>query len=53
MAIVTLLTDFGDADYYVAAMKGVILQVAPRATVVDITHRISAQDVVQAAFVLR
>src|SRR5215475_9937611 len=53
MSIVTLTTDFGLADHYVAAMKGVILSKAPRATIVDITHEIRAQDVVQAAFVFR
>ena len=53
MPIITLLTDFGTQDHYVAAMKGVILQIAPAATIVDITHEIGPQDVVRAAFVLR
>lgn len=53
MAIVALLTDFGTADYYVAAMKGSILQVDPKATLVDISHEIASQDVFHAAFVLR
>jgi hypothetical protein len=48
--IVTLLTDFGTADYYVAAMKGAILSRAPRATIVDLTHEIPPQDIHQAAF---
>ncbi len=43
--IVTLLTDFGTADGFVGAMKGVILNRSPGATVVDITHDIAAQDV--------
>jgi S-adenosylmethionine hydrolase len=43
--LVTLLTDFGTADGYVAEMKGVILTRAPEATVVDVTHDISPQDV--------
>jgi S-adenosylmethionine hydrolase len=50
--IVTLLTDFGTADYFVAAMKGVILGVAPTATLVDVTHQIAPQDVGAAAFTL-
>ena len=50
--IVTLLTDFGTADYFVAAMKGVILGLAPHATLVDITHEIAPQDVAGAAFTL-
>ncbi len=50
--IITLLTDFGDQDGYVAAMKGVILSIAPAATLVDITHAIAPQAVQQAAYVL-
>jgi S-adenosyl-L-methionine hydrolase (adenosine-forming) len=43
--VVTLLTDFGTADGYVAELKGVILTRAPAATVVDVTHDIPPQDV--------
>jgi hypothetical protein len=43
--IITLLTDFGTADGYVAEMKGVLLTAIPEATVVDVTHDIGAQDV--------
>lgn len=50
--IVTLLTDFGRADPYVAAMKGVILSMCPRAQLVDLSHEIPPQDVLSAAFVL-
>ena len=53
MAIITLTTDFGSADHYVACMKGVILQQAPDVQIVDITHSIGAHDVVHGAFVLR
>ncbi len=53
MAIVTLLTDFGAADHYVAAMKGVILQTAPKAVIVDVSHQVAPQNLMQAAFVLR
>ena len=51
-ALVTLLTDFGTADPYVAAMKGVILRACPAATIVDISHDIPPQDVTAAALVL-
>jgi S-adenosylmethionine hydrolase len=51
--IITLLTDFGTADGYVAAMKGVILWRAPSATLVDATHDIAPQDVRAGAFALR
>jgi S-adenosylmethionine hydrolase len=50
--IITLTTDFGLTDAYVAAMKGVILGINPEATLVDICHTINPQDIVQAAFVL-
>jgi S-adenosyl-L-methionine hydrolase (adenosine-forming) len=43
--VVTLLTDFGTADGYVAEMKGVILTRAPETTLVDVTHDIPPQDV--------
>jgi S-adenosylmethionine hydrolase len=51
-AIITLLTDFGDTDYFVAAMKGVILSVQPEVTFVDISHEIPPHDVAAAAFTL-
>lgn len=51
-ALITLTTDFGTRDAYVAAMKGVILSIAPEARVIDITHDIAPQDVMEAAFVL-
>ena len=43
--IVTLLTDFGTADGYVAEMKGVLLSIAPECALVDVAHDIPAQDV--------
>lgn len=52
MTVITLTTDFGLADNYVAIMKGVILGIAPLARIVDITHQIEPQDVRQAAAVL-
>jgi S-adenosylmethionine hydrolase len=52
MPVITLLTDFGTHDAYVGIMKGVILQVHPGATIIDITHRIDPQDLVQAAYMV-
>lgn len=49
-AIITLTTDFGLADHYVAAMKGVILSVNPDATIVDVTHEVLPQQVRQAVY---
>ncbi len=53
MSVVTLLTDFGYRDWYVGSMKGVILRLAPRCTIVDITHEIPPGDVFRGALVLR
>jgi S-adenosyl-L-methionine hydrolase (adenosine-forming) len=50
MPIVTLLTDFGTQDYFVGAMKGVILSANPTATIVDITHDVPPQNIHAAAF---
>lgn len=50
---VTLTTDFGPRDGYVAAMKGAMLCAAPAVRLVDVTHEIPAQDVMTAAFTLR
>jgi S-adenosylmethionine hydrolase len=44
-SVVTLLTDFGTADGYIAEVKGTILSRAPEAVLVDVTHDLSAQDV--------
>jgi len=50
--MIALLTDFGLRDHYVAAMKGVMLGIAPEATLVDITHDIPPRDVLSAALEL-
>ncbi|MFN8497233.1 MAG: SAM-dependent chlorinase/fluorinase [Anaerolineae bacterium] len=52
MSIITLTTDFGLEDGYVAAMRGVILGLGPSLTVVDVSHAIAAQAAPQAAYVL-
>src|SRR3972149_7817337 len=52
-AIVTLTSDFGTTDGYVAAMKGAILTINPGANIVDISHGVEPYNVPQAAFVLR
>ncbi len=51
-AIITLTTDFGLTDGYVAAMKGVILSINPEAKLIDICHTIKPQNIAQAAFIL-
>ena len=50
--IITLTTDFGGADIYVGALKGVILGINPDAAIVDITHEVPPQDVRAGAYAL-
>lgn len=51
-SIITLLTDFGLKDPYLASMKGVILRINPRCTLIDITHQVNPHDVEEGAFIL-
>ena len=50
--VITLLTDFGTKDHYVASMKGVILKINPRCRLIDITHQVTPHDIQEGAFVL-
>jgi S-adenosylmethionine hydrolase len=52
MAVVTFTTDFGLADGYAAAMKGVVLSFAPDAVLVDISHAIPRHDIAAGAVAL-
>ncbi|MFB6278609.1 MAG: S-adenosyl-l-methionine hydroxide adenosyltransferase family protein [Salinibacter sp.] len=51
--LITITTDFGTEDAYVPSMKGTMLSICPGARLVDVTHEITPQDVMEAAFVLR
>lgn len=51
-AIITLITDFGTRDPYVAAVKGVLLSRCPEACVVDLSHEIAPHDVFEGALFL-
>jgi S-adenosylmethionine hydrolase len=51
-SIITLTTDFGYDDAYVAAVKGAILSINPEANIIDISHSIEPQNILQAAFIL-
>lgn len=53
MALVTFLSDFGDKDYYVPAVKAKMLSINPQLHIVDISHSIEPYDIEHAAFVLR
>jgi S-adenosylmethionine hydrolase len=50
--VITLTTDFGDGDWFVGAMKGVILGINSRVSIVDVTHRVTAGDMRGGAFAL-
>jgi len=50
--IITLLSDFGLSDVYVGVMKGVIAQINPAFTVVDLTQQIPPQNIAAARFSL-
>ena len=52
LPVITSLTDFRTADYFVGAVKGAILSVNPQAVIADITHEIPPQDIEAAAFTL-
>ncbi len=53
MAIITLTTDLGLRDNYVASVKGAILKEVPETTIIDITHEIPSFDLQKSAFVVR
>jgi S-adenosylmethionine hydrolase len=50
--LITMTTDFGLTDYFVAAMKGVVYSINPAAEIVDVTHQIPPHDIYGAAFTL-
>jgi len=51
-AIVTLLSDFGLKDPYVAEMKAIILIKCPEAKIVDVSHEIDKFNIRMGAFIL-
>jgi S-adenosyl-L-methionine hydrolase (adenosine-forming) len=53
LGLITLLTDFGDRDSFVASMKGVILTINPHATLVDLSHHVPPHSVENAAYLLK
>ena len=52
MSVITLLTDFGNADEYVGVMKGVMLSICPSVSLVDISHQLEPQDIAQAVYLV-
>jgi S-adenosylmethionine hydrolase len=53
LGLITLLTDFGDRDSFVASMKGVILTINPHATIVDLSHHVPPHSIEDAAYLLK
>jgi S-adenosylmethionine hydrolase len=53
LGLITLLTDFGDRDWFVASMKGVILTINPNATIVDLSHQVPPHSIQDAAYLLK
>ncbi len=51
--LITLLTDFGDRDWFVAAMKGAILSIHPDACIVDLSHQIAPHRIDEAGYFLK
>lgn len=52
-SIITLTTDWGTDDYFVAAFKGQLLRYIPAARVIDISHHINVFDIMHAAYIVR
>jgi len=52
LRVITLTTDFGYKDPYVAEMKAVILSINPNVTLVDISHEVKRHDIYHAAYLL-
>jgi S-adenosylmethionine hydrolase len=50
--IITLTTDFGLNDHFVGAMKGVLLEIAPEAQIVDICHAVQPFDILDGALTI-
>ncbi len=53
MRIVTLISDWNSADYYIGAIKGRIIGNCPDSLVVDVNHQIASHNINQAAFILK
>jgi S-adenosyl-L-methionine hydrolase (adenosine-forming) len=51
-AIITLTTDYGTNDHLVGTLKGVILKINPDVTIVDITHNVTAFDLLDGALAI-
>lgn len=53
MGIITLTTDFGLKDHFVGVMKGVILRINPHARIVDLSHEVEPQNILEGAYIVK
>lgn len=53
MPIITLTSDWGTKDHYLASVKGAILKQMPDARIIDISHNITPHNLTEAAFIIR
>lgn len=53
MSIITLTSDMGIKDFYLASIKGSIYKALPDAKIVDVTHHVTPFDIAQAAFIVK
>ena len=53
MSIITLTSDFGQKDFFVSAIKGVIMTEFKKAKIIDISHKITPFHIVEAAYVIK
>lgn len=53
MAIITLTSDYGNKDYFTAAIKGALLTEDPDARIIDISHEVSPFNIQEAAYILK
>ena len=52
MSIITLTTDFGIKDHFIANIKGAIFSEIPEVNIVDISHQISPFNILEAAYII-
>ena len=50
--VIALMTDFGEDDFFVASLKGVIVKINPLARIIDITHRVPSFNIRAGSFIL-
>ncbi len=52
-ALITMTTDFGSVDGFAGTVKGVILGIAPKARIIDLSHEVAPGDIAAASWILK